>query len=576
MNTALKTLIRSTVFAAATFISAEAFAQAQPQDAQRGIASPGRVQEQIEQPAFKPTVMPRIEVKELKLQAPPEGAEKIAFTLKRIDFEGMTAYTQEEIRKTYASKIGQDISLAELYGIAADITRRYRNDGYILTQVAVPPQTIEDGVARLQVVEGYIDRIQVRGQEGTSLEVIRNYAAMISQDGVLNTKNLERGLLTINDLPGVSARGVLSPSATKTGAADLLIIVEKDMYDGFISLDNYGTRFLGPVQGSVFGARNSVFGYHDRLAGQFVAAAGNHEFFELAYGSLNYTLPVGRYGTKFDFFTSVNRTDPGFTLDQFDVNGKSQNFAFTVSHPFIRTRTFNLSGRAMFDYIDVDTSDNLGATPPREDRIRAVRVGGTLEFLDRVFGLGFNTVDVLFSQGLEVMGSNSKGDPDVTRPTFDPDFLKMELEAQRLQRITSDINLLLGVKGQWSSNPLLSSEEFGVGGISYGRGYDPSEIIGEDGIAGKIEVQWDAPYNLSLLEDYQLYGFYDAGRVWNEDPAGDLTIKKETVTSTGIGMRASFNENTSLNMLLALPLNNTPQTQDDRDPRFFMKVSHSF
>ena len=92
-------------------------------------------------------------------------------------------------------------------------------------------------------------------------------------------------------------------------------------------------------------------------------------------------------------------------------------------------------------------------------------------------------------------------------------------EAQRLQRVTSNVNLQLTARGQLANDALLASEEFGVGGINSGRGYDPSEIVGDDGISGSVEVQWNEPYPVSYLEDYQLFGFYDIGKVWNTDVA---------------------------------------------------------
>ena len=70
----------------------------------------------------------------------------------------------------------------------------------------------------------------------------------------------------------------------------------------------------------------------------------------------------------------------------------------------------------------------------------------------------------------------------MSRPSSDPTFFKMEAEIQRLQRVFSELNVLFGVKGQWANNALSSTEEFSVGGMNYGRGFDSSEIIGDDGI----------------------------------------------------------------------------------------------
>ena len=105
---------------------------------------------------------------------------------------------------------------------------------------------------------------------------------------------------------------------------------------------------------------------------------------------------------------------------------------------------------------------------------------------------------------------------NLTRDLADPQATKLEAEIQRLQRVTNNVNVLLAARGQIASNALLSSEEFAVGGINSGRGYDPSEITGDHGISGKVELQWNNPIAFTgqnFVESYQLFGFYDIGRV---------------------------------------------------------------
>lgn len=583
MKKALGRVVKSAIFStaligltASTALAQLTPAQQQAIDSQTGIASPDRDRDRFLDEEFTPRVTPRVEVKKLQIQGAPPGAENIKFELGGIRMDGATAYAERDLRAVYADRIGLTISLADLYVIAAEITRKYRNEGYILTQVVVPPQTIEGGIARLDVVEGTIDNVEVRGPErGSSLNLIRDYAEKIKVDGPLNTKDLERALLLINDVPGVNARGVLNPSPTTAGAADLIIIVDRKRYEGQIGIDNYGTRFLGPVQlSAAASANNFFFKNNERLTVQAVVAP-DMDRNELLYGAISYDQPVWSYGTMLTLFGSHTATNPGYTLDQFDVEGWSTNVSAQLMHPFIRSRTVNLSGRVKLDYREVMTRNNIPIDPTRKDHIRAIRIGGKAEMVDNIFGVAFNVLDVEVSQGLDILGANRKEQADKSRPAADENFVKINAELQRLQRVTNDINLLLGVKGQLSANPLLSSEEFGLGGPQYGRGFDPSEVIGEDGVAGKFELQWNEPHEVSVLEDYQLYGFYDVGRIWNDDATSRIN-KKETLTSTGVGIRANFSELTEAGLLVAVPLNNTPQTMGDRDPRVYMNLNRRF
>lgn len=560
----------------AALIALPAHAQPVP-DAQLGTASPGRVDDQVQQQTLVPRVMPQVEVRDIKPQNVPPGAEKINFRLDKLNLEGVTVYSDAALSSIYNDKLGQVITLADLYGIAATLTRAYRNDGYILTQVVVPPQTIDGGVARLQVVEGYVNSVKVRDSlDQDTKKVIHRYTdAIVAVNEPLNVKDLERGLLLVNDLPGVSARAILSPSATQSGAAELLIIVERSPYDALLAVDNHGTRFLGPVQFTAAGSLNSFFGKNERITGQFVLAPDFDKGLdnELYYAGLSYKQPLSWRGSTIEVFGSLTRTNPGFTLKQFDVEGKSQLMGVLIEHPFVRTRTKNLTGRVGFDLRNVDSSNNIENT--REDRIRSFRIGGRYDVLDTIFGVAYNVFDIQLSQGLSIFGTSSKGDPTLSRLAADPNFLKANAEYQRLERLTQELNMLFGITGQWASDALFASEEFGVGGQNYGRGYDSSEIIGDRGMAAKLELQWNQPQELGVLEDYQLYAFYDFGRIWNTDPIA-ANLRKQTLSSAGVGIRADFSKDVKGGLMVALPISATPQTTGDRDPRVYVNLQRTF
>lgn len=570
-----KILLRSTALTlCALSVSSFTPASAQVPSAATGSASAGRVdQQQINIPDEGVNLSPRIEVKEIKIQDAPAGSEKITFKLDNLSLEGVSVYSPHELKSVYADKIGQTITLADLYGIAADLTRKYRNDGYILTQIVVPPQTIEGGTAKLLVVEGYVNDVHVQGPS-KGLGLIQNYASKIKiPKGATNVADLERWMLLINDLPGVNARGVLSPSTTQTGAADMTVIVERDDFDGLLGVDNYGSRYLGKTQMTAAASVNSLLGLNEKITGQIVTTPMNGFNPELAYVGLNYLQPVFNYGTTFELFGSKTLTSPGFDLKQFDVDGRSDLLGVTVRHPFIRSRALNLTGRATFDYRNVDSDNDLEAT--RKDRIRALRVGGRVEAVDTLLGIGYNIADLEVSHGVDVFGASQENTPNLSRLEAEPDFYKLNAELQRLQRLYGSLNLLVGVTGQVSNNALYSSEEFGVGGISYGRGYDPSEIIGDNGVAGKVELQWTEPYELSFLESYQLFGFYDVGRVWNKD-ATTSSQKIDSIASTGFGVRMDLPMQINAGALLAFPLTRTPQTEDENEARLLFTLSKRF
>lgn len=559
-------------------VGAPAIAQLENQTT---IADPGRAAKQLQEDMFIPQVAPEVNIKHMELQGAPPGAEKIKFKFGGLRIEGATAYKDADLASLYKDKIGQEISLADIYTIANNMTIKYRNDGYILTQVVVPPQTIENGVAHVEVVEGFIDKIivQPQGNEGPqAVAMMRSYANQIRTGGPANVKALERELLLINDLPGVKARSILSPSKTTKGAADLLIITERKPYDAMISVDNYGSRYLGPWQLGAAGTLNSVIGMNDAISAQVVTTPEFDEGNELVYGAASYEMPVGPWGTKVAVLGSITDTDPGFDLEQFDVHGRSDLLEIKATHPFIRARSTNLYGRVMLDLRNVYSENTI--EDPRRDHIREVRAGLRYEFLDRLLGVGFNSIDLLVSHGIGILHGSDKGDADMTRPLADPQATKAELEVQRLQRITDDLNLLVLGRGQMANKAVLSSEEFGVGGFNLGRGYDPSEIVGDDGIAGRLELQWKNPGNFqnkipAYLEKYQVYGFYDIGAVWNDD-ASTQDGKDDSLASVGAGVRLNFVSGVAGGLGVAFPLTRDVQTRDDRSPKLYFNLNKTF
>ena len=311
-------LVSAAIF---TVIPASAFAQS----AINSTASAGRAQVETpaQQRALEPVASSQISVKAALPIATPPGAEKVHFVLHDVRLSGVTVYDRTDLVPYYSQLIGKKISLADIYHVAANLTRKYRNDGYVLTQVVVPPQTIEGGHVTLRVVEGYIDNVQVHGVDNThASRMIEAYARKVHSSGsALNIKDLEREMLLINDLPGVSAQGVLSPSPNKVGAADLLVDYSRRLYNGQVGVDNYSSRFLGPWEGSAALSLNSVLGLNERITGQFVYAPGHDFHDKLLYGGIDYEQPVFDYGTTVEGYLSDTETNPRYLLKDFDVNG---------------------------------------------------------------------------------------------------------------------------------------------------------------------------------------------------------------------------------------------------------------
>lgn len=540
-------------------------------------ADAGRIEKNIKQSFPQAVKSAPVSVKGNAPFSAPAGAEKIKFVLKTVELEGASVYSSKDLQSAYADKIGQTISLADVYSIAANLTAKYRNDGYILTQIIVPPQTIDGGVVRLQAVEGKLDQIKVDGPgaQGSNANIINKYVGELKSKGVLNNRNLEKTLLLINDLPGVTARSVLSPSPSVTGASDLTILVERDALNGTVQVDNFGSRFLGMWEAIGVVNLNSFFGLNERLSAQMAyAPAGKGIEPELLYGELSGALPVGAYGTTLEANIGKSYTDPGGSLKQFDVKGQSYFGGLKLNQPFVRTRELTVSSSLGLDRRSTETKSNVDTT--KNDDITSLRLGGHVDYVDTIFSAAVTNLNMELSQGLGILGASDKGDANLSRAAGDPNYTKLTADISRLERITNEFSLLVSVKGQMADAALLSAEEFGLGGANgIGRGYDPSEIVGEDGVGGTLELRWASPYSSSWMDNYSVYGFYDVGKVWNDDSATS-NLEEQSLASTGVGVRMNINDATRAGFMVALPLTRDVSAEGDDDPRVYLNFSRDF
>lgn len=536
------------------------------QSAATGAALPGQIERQFQE-------APKARSQSTPLSAPikpqvvPERASEVRIQVKRVAIDGATVYAQTELDAEFASLQGSEITLADLYAAADKLTRKYRNDGYLLSQVIVPEQQVSAGVAKLQVVEGFIDKVFIEGVENDRRGVVAAYAEVIRNSRPLSAAVLERQMLLINDLPGAFARAILSPSAATFGAADLTIRFTQKVISGGLSLGDRGGRSIGPRRYMMDVEFDNLLGMQERTQVRYVASPND----ELEYSSFLHEQVVGSAGGKLGIAMNRVRARPEeLSFIPLNIETKSTGVSLTYSHPVLRTRSQNLQLRASLAAHDGETS--IFGVTDTEDHLRIMRFGVGYDLADRWDGI--NIFDIEYSHGLRGMGASRNGDPFLSRPFGRVDFHKLSYYAARMQNITPSLSLLAAFSGQYAFDNLLSSELFSFGGESVGRGYDPSELVGDHGAALKIELRYASIANLGIPVPYTIYGFYDAGQVRQRPVAG--VASAESASASGLGIRFGIGPYFSGYVEFAKPLTRDVAVEGNRKSRLYSGVSVRF
>lgn len=168
---------------------------------------------------------------------------------------------------------------------------------------------------------------------------------------------------------------------------------------------------------------------------------------------------------------------------------------------------------------------------------------------------------------------NQPGDAVASRTGAPVDFTKLAFEVSRYQPLDARWGVLAAVAGQRSGTKLPLSEQYGLGGDYMGRAFDPSEIAGDDALAGKVELQWTSAGSQGFLSQHQYYVVYDHGATWQRGSVDDFEL-----ASLAIGTRLMLRGGYFASLELAQPLVRDVSALGTKghDPRLFFVLSANF
>lgn len=535
-------------------------ASAQPRP---GTAQPGQVERQFERPPEPSARTGPFTIPTTGQEAPP-NAEGIRFVLNTLTIDGVTVYRPETLRAVYAASIGTEVTLAQVYRIVDTLTARYRNDGYILSQVIVPAQSVDAGAVRLQAIEGYIDSVRVEGGTEAMRRRAEKHGNRIKGSRPLKAGVLERNVLLMNDLPGVRTRAVLAPGSTP-GAAQLVLQLTQSRAGIGLSSDTRGSRAQGRQR--LFGDidLHNVFGGASLTEVREVTTGTP----ELSFTALSHDQFVGTRGGKFTVSGSYVYSKPQeLAFIPLELTTKSQTFTLGYSHPLMRGRARNLYLRAAVS--SFDSRSTIFGVEDTTDRLRSARVGLTWDAGDGLGGM--NIADIEYSHGLKGLGESENGGQFLSRPGGRSDFSKATLYAARIQSLSANWSMVLAGNAQYAFTDLLAPELFSVGGEQFGRGYDASELLDDHGAALKLDLRYSHTWGGRRPFTLTPYVFGDAGRVWQRTTVPGLE-SQQTLSSAGGGIRLSLGSQLSGFVEFAKPLDRIVGQESSRDPRVFAGLS---
>ena len=512
--------------------------------------------------AYRPTTAP--------LQVPEPGATQAQpllmgtkITLKTVQIEGGTIYPLTELATLYQPLLGRESSLAELIETTRNITRRYQQDGYLLSYAFLPQQTFDNGVARVVLVEGYIKDYQLQGDVGRVKALLDKLVAKLQAERPLTRKTFERYTTLMSRIPGVTLQAQVPPPGTTDGGTQLIAQASRKPFTSTLSTteDNRnGTQALLGVSSN----SQTAMGEQLTLSGLFPPGDDHEHYYRLDYNQF-----LNAEGTQLALSASRYRADPGTNvrLDnglELKPHRENDRYSIGFSHPLIASPTEQLSGGArLYAVNDKTRYQVLGLPLSVEERtdIRALAFESDWRKADarqlRILSGGLY-------QGIDGMGAKTNN------TALDLDFFRLRLSGVQSDKFFDNWQGVLSAALYWSDDTLPDSERAVFGGQNFGRGYPDDQASGDKGWGAAYEVNYSFNREGNWVRILQPYVVLDRAKTW----FNTLPVQGNDMSSAAVGLRFGDAHYYNIALEAAKPMSEKALDTFNRRARYSISFSY--
>jgi hemolysin activation/secretion protein len=473
---------------------------------------------------------------------------------------GSSVYAAPALFQTYRGLLGGPLTSAVATTVANALGSRYEHDGYARPEILVDEQLMASGILRLEVYEPRFTHVRFSGSGNPYGRELTSLAGRIERSTPVRPREVRRALQAMRALPGISVVESVAADTAVRNAFILTLTVTYKEVEGLVRLSDRGSKEIGPwfVDGQVVG--NDLLGASEKL-GALVTSTTDYE--EYHAGGVFADVPVSAAGTHLTllglYTYSVPHVPPGAPVDTF----RRTLVQLRALQPVINTGSASLTLVGGLDVDNQVTDQDAGLL--RDDRLRIADVGllaGWGAFQATRYSIVFDVRHGLNGLGAQLYALDLV--PDLRRL----DFTLWRSQLTQYTQLDEHWSVRLDALLQHSGYVLPYSEQLTIGGQVLGRGFQVSQVAGDSGGDGRVELR-RLLSRLSGSGELSIYGYYDYGAVWSQDGS-----PSQSAAVTGIGT-AITRGSLAGSIELAQPLIH-PDVDGSRSPRVLVEVTWSF
>lgn len=437
-----------------------------------------------------------------------------------------------------------------------------RHAGWVAS-VQIPAQEITGGTLRLNVVTAHIVEVHVRGSAGPYEALLRARIAKIQALNPLNALEAERLLLLAGDIPGLEVQLSLRPAGTEQGAVIGELTVAFRRFAVLANVQNENSRQTGRWTGY---ARAEIYGLTGMGDVTYAGFSTTSDFHEQIVAQVGHTATLDSNGLTFGprFTYAWSRPD----LGALDFRTNTLITGFDITRPLIRSLNANVRASGGFDFVNQRSSIGTGGgiVPLLEDRLRVGFLGIDSDYRRLRYDGGTAlsvTASIQLRKGFDILDASKggfSGGLQQSRPDANSHAFVVRANVDGIIGLGPIFSLRAQGEAQWTNDPLLNYEQYSVGNLTIGRGYDPGVSTGDRALAGHAELRADLPIWSRI--GTQVFGFYD--HVYLQNLSASAIDRSHTFRSVGGGARLSLPGSMVLELSYAHPLDRASSLDDAR------------
>ncbi|MBK5378346.1 ShlB/FhaC/HecB family hemolysin secretion/activation protein [Pseudomonas sp. TH43] len=512
--------------------------------------------------AYRPSAAP-VQVPDAGATAAQPLMMSTKVNLKTVQIEGGTLYPLTELAENYKGLIGRQTSLADLIEATRNITRRYQQDGYLLSYAFLPQQSFDDGVARVVLVEGYVRDIQMQGDVGRVKDLIDKLAAKIQAERPLTRKTFERYTTLMTRIPGVTIQAQVPPPGTTDGATTLVAEASRKPFTSSLSTTEDNRNGTQALLGVSSNSQTSM-GEQLSLSGLFPPGDDKEHYYRVDYNQF-----LNAEGAQLALSASRYRADPGTNVqldNGLELKPHRENDRYSVGFTFPLIAASNellTAGSRLYAVNDKTRYNVVGYPLSVEERtdIRALAFESDWRKADarqlRILSGGVY-------QGLDSMGAKTNNS------AIDLNFFRVRLSGVQSDKFFDNWQGVLSAALYWSDDTLPDSERAVFGGQNFGRGYPDDQASGDKGWGVAYEVNYSFNRDGNWVRILQPYVVLDRSRSW----FNQLPVQANSLSSAAIGLRFGDAKYYNIALEAAKAMSDEALDTFNRRPRYSISFSY--